>query len=500
MPLKTKQLFFTNLFVTLLYLIVGGLTFAASAEFSHIARVIFVPAGGWLAISLLFGPRAAVFGILFGQTLLSYYGGPSVVGGFFIALFNVLACVVGCHLFQRWQLDYRFSKLRDVTLFSVLIFFILEPISATGSMLALALLDSVPNTSIPHALHFLWSHSTEKPIVTLAVTSKAWLSWWLGGVIGHLLIAPLLMAWLRPAQSNVTPSKKTFNALEIIGGAVAISAIVVITLSNIPFAQLLVLAITYPLLVWSGLRHGLRSTTLINVLIALFLIVLGVSGHGFISHFPLESQFYYIGFFIITTTLFSLILFSMFEERRFLIQQLTELASTDFLTKLGNRSYFIERGEQAIAQARRHQQPLSLAILDIDRFKKINDTYGHLAGDEVIKSMAQQCKSTLRTEDTSSRIGGEEFALLLPNTTKEDAYQTIERLRLKVQDLAVTIDNKTQINVTFSAGIAQLDLDINSKQSLTDLLGLADKMLYQSKKAGRNQTSIYPLASTAPTA
>lgn len=176
-------------------------------------------------------------------------------------------------------------------------------------------------------------------------------------------------------------------------------------------------------------------------------------------------------------------LFVVLERRKQLILQLTAQANTDFLTQLGNRAYFMSQGEQAVALAKRHKLPLSLAIIDIDKFKKVNDTYGHPAGDEVIKAIAQRCKASLRTEDISSRIGGEEFAFIFVNTTKEKAYTVMERLRIEVQDHPVIINDQLRLSVTFSAGIAEL----NEEESLVDLLQSADKMLYKAKSSGRNQ-------------
>lgn len=460
-----------NAIVASLYLVLGGISFnthllelnniSNATELSSLANLIFAPAGVWLAFGILFGPKSTVFGILVGQILLSYWLGSSVTSGISIALFNVLACILGYYLFHRWKLSRKFNTLRDVTLFIVLILFILQPISAVGAVAAILFLDYLPLNAMP----------------------TLWLNWWLSGVMGQLLFAPLIITWLTPCTRNPNPIK----LIEIISGATAIAAIALISFSSIPSAQLLILALTYPLLIWSGVRYGIRNTTFTNAFIALLIISISASGYGFLANLSAVNRFYYLSFFIITATLSSLILFAMFDERRSLILQLTKLASTDFLTKLGNRSFFMERGEQAVAQAKRHKTDLSLAILDIDLFKKINDTYGHPVGDEVIKHIAKLCASSLRIEDTPSRVGGEEFAILLPNTNKRDAYTIIERIRLAVQSQPLVIDTNTSITVTFSAGIAQLE----NNESLAELFRLADNMLYKSKKTGRNQTSIH---------
>lgn len=458
MPLSNKKTITLNLIVAVLYVVLGGFTLVVSNELKNI---IFASAGVWLAFGILYGPRAAVFGILLGQILLSPLYAHTLANGLAIALFNILACIAGHYFFHRWKLSYGFNKLCDVMLFSILVLFIVQPISSLGSVFTLFALNTITLDALP----------------------ITWLKWWLSNAVGQLLFAPLFIVWLSPS----TRSQTSISALELAGSAIGITLVALIAFSSIPAAQLLVLIITYPLLVWSGLQRGVRLTTFTNVFIALIIITIAASDHGFMANLSLDNRFYYISFFVISASLFSLILFAMFDERRQLIQQLTALANTDFLTKLGNRAYFMDRGEQAVAQAKRHNLPLSLVILDIDKFKKINDGYGHPAGDKVIKSIAKQCKNLLRTEDISARIGGEEFAFIFPNTTKKDAYNVMERLRLAVQNHPISINESLQISITFSAGIAQLQ----PNESLVDLLQSADKMLYKSKKSGRNQVHVF---------
>lgn len=488
MVYTAKTFLLTNGLVALLYLFLGGLSFSAALNFNNITNVVFAPAGVWLAVSLLFGPKAAVFGILIGQTLLSFYAGPSVIGGISIALFNTFSCFVGHHLFIKWKINCQFSTFRDTILFIILIVLVIQPISTTGSILTLVILGAIPLDIIPMAWQGLWIQGIQQPLSSLTFAPNAWLNWWLGGVMGQLLIAPLILTWLRPAPSYVY-NKKIFNTLELVGSALVIGVIAFITLSNISFAPSLVLVMTYPLLIWLGLRYGVRYTALINVIIALFIIILSAFGYGFINYFNVKNKFYYISFFIITTTSFSLILFSMFEERRNLINQLKKLATVDFLTNLYNRRFFLERAEEALAQTKRYQQTLSIAILDIDHFKQINDQYGHAAGDHVLKEISYLCKKFLRKHDIIGRFGGEEFALLFPNTTLTDAKLVVDRLLEFVSQCKIQIDVTTTIQITFSAGVAELDF--NTDQSVNDTLNRADKMLYVAKKSGRNQVHVF---------
>ncbi|HKO36935.1 MAG TPA: sensor domain-containing diguanylate cyclase [Solirubrobacterales bacterium] len=166
-------------------------------------------------------------------------------------------------------------------------------------------------------------------------------------------------------------------------------------------------------------------------------------------------------------------------EREELLGKVQEMARHDSLTGLPNRRALEEQLPQAMARARRSRSPLSVAILDIDRFKDYNDTHGHLAGDEVLRACARAWDSNLRGEDTIVRFGGEEFLVLLPDIDAEQAGEIVERLRME-----------TPMGQTCSAGLAVWDY----VESIDDLLGRADKALYLAKASGRNQLAEAPLS------
>lgn len=476
--------FALNLLLAALYVLLGQLTFATSIEYSSVTSVVFAPEGIALAFVVLYGWRLAP-AIVIGQALLSYWTGPSLLGGVAIGLFNAGASLVGAYLFTRWRISPQLNRLSDVYHFVIIVMGILQPISATGGVLVL-LISGMSSPDFCCAMGLWHNTGIQKPLNSISLVPTAWLHWWIGNSIGQLLFFPLVISWLTPPIR--TRSLK--NALwGLLTASIGIAIIALVSFSKIHSAQLLLLAITYPLLVWTGLRHGFRIATVTNVIIAFMIMWTAEAGHGFISTFSEPNRFYYISFFITTTTLFSLTLFAMFEERRDLINQLTELASIDFLTTLYNRRFFLERAEAAFAEAKRHKQHVSIAILDIDHFKHVNDTYGHNAGDRVLKEMSYSCKKFLRREDLIGRFGGEEFALLFTNTALADAKLVIDRLLIFVSQCKIQIDSTTAIQITFSAGVAELDF--NTDQSVNDTLNRADKMLYIAKKAGRNQVHAF---------
>jgi diguanylate cyclase (GGDEF)-like protein/PAS domain S-box-containing protein len=166
--------------------------------------------------------------------------------------------------------------------------------------------------------------------------------------------------------------------------------------------------------------------------------------------------------------------------------ELLELAHHDALTGVANRRYFFERANQEFIRAKRYLAPLSIASLDIDHFKQVNDQFGHAAGDEVLKSLCNNSQQLLRETELFARIGGEEFAVLMPDTDMEGARHLAERIRQAVADLKPRI-NGQEISCTISLGIATLR---SSDTSIEECLQRADRAMYLAKKNGRNRVEI----------
>lgn len=174
----------------------------------------------------------------------------------------------------------------------------------------------------------------------------------------------------------------------------------------------------------------------------------------------------------------------LFRQRQVLEEDLERLARTDSLTGLPNRRYFMETAAQELARTGRFGGTLSILMLDLDRFKKVNDTYGHKAGDLVLKKLAETCRATLREVDFTARLGGEEFAVLLPGTDHAAALEVAERLRQAVAAAEVTLTPDTRLRFTASFGVATL---FDPAASVDTLLNQADHALYEAKHLGRNR-------------
>lgn len=175
------------------------------------------------------------------------------------------------------------------------------------------------------------------------------------------------------------------------------------------------------------------------------------------------------------------------DEIRLLNEQLNLLAMTDELTKISNRRAFFVRGNEEILRARRYRQPLTAIMLDIDKFKNINDTLGHETGDLVLQCIAATLKAHVREVDITGRLGGEEFGILLPNTKAPEAAILAERLRSAIEN-EHCLTEKISISITASLGVAEFTTDM---ASLDDLLRNADVAMYEAKNSGRNKVNIF---------
>lgn len=168
------------------------------------------------------------------------------------------------------------------------------------------------------------------------------------------------------------------------------------------------------------------------------------------------------------------------------VDQLTKLLTTDYLTGVCNRSHFFEVGERECRRALRYTQPLALISMDLDHFKRVNDTYGHATGDEVLKLFTKTCAALLRPSDTFARLGGEEFIVLLPSTTLSGAGELAERLRLAIDAATVHVAGSV-LRFTASLGCSELN---SNETNLEAMIAAADKALYVAKKSGRNRVAL----------
>jgi diguanylate cyclase (GGDEF)-like protein len=181
-----------------------------------------------------------------------------------------------------------------------------------------------------------------------------------------------------------------------------------------------------------------------------------------------------------TNTLFLTDVTDLVQEIHAFQQKAEDADNQDFATKLYNRRYAMERLEQMHHHAKRYQSPFTIAMIDIDHFKRINDTFGHNYGDQVLERLAQVIRRGFRETDLCARFGGEEFLVLMPETDTQDAIMSLDRLRQQVSELKW---EQMQRPVTISSGV----ISWQQNKSVEQLIFLADQRVMTAKKAGRNQ-------------
>lgn len=243
---------------------------------------------------------------------------------------------------------------------------------------------------------------------------------------------------------------------------------VVYILSPLRVKQTIVLAIGYSLgtlYVYYFVKSGVSPITLTTATFAQIIVhVLGITSLLQIQSYRRKS-------------------FRAFIDEKDAKEMVAYLANIDPLTKSLTRRQFMNIAESEFKRYMRYRRPLSILILDADRFKQINDTYGHHAGDLALRSLSLVAMEQKRAQDTFGRLGGEEFGLLMPETMLENATIVAERIRKTWEQSPVNLDGEP-IHSTVSIGVAEAVLD---DQSLEDLLRRADRMLYKAKDAGRNR-------------
>jgi len=169
-------------------------------------------------------------------------------------------------------------------------------------------------------------------------------------------------------------------------------------------------------------------------------------------------------------------------------QTIADMAITDELTQIYNRRHFHSCLDQEISRSKRYGHSISLIMLDIDHFKRVNDTYGHQIGDDVIAGIASIVKTTIRNGDIGARYGGEEIAVILPETEINGAIVCAEKIRRKIEEKVFKTINKNSLHVTASFGVTSLqNLSGVEKEEANKLIKMADDALYQAKNSGRNR-------------
>lgn len=175
-------------------------------------------------------------------------------------------------------------------------------------------------------------------------------------------------------------------------------------------------------------------------------------------------------------------------EHKHMLEALNKLATIDALTNIANRPHFMSIAENEFKRTTRYNKSLSVMMIDIDHFKKVNDTFGHATGDLVLKNVAAKCTELVRQQDCTGRLGGEEFAILLPETDEDDAVKTAARIRKTIELMEIVTHDGNKIKITCSIGVTEI---MEGDTTFDLLLSRADTALYEAKNTGRNRVVEY---------
>ena len=235
---------------------------------------------------------------------------------------------------------------------------------------------------------------------------------------------------------------------------------------------------------WAGVIISIISAILVSIVstIAWFMTDILPESSPLHNTLPVWNTTAKFGFFLAFTYILSAMKSALEYER--------ELARTDYLTSVANRRFFFEIAGAEIKRMLRHDRPFTLAYLDIDNFKNVNDRFGHNAGDEVLKTISKTIKNSLRMYDVVARVGGDEFTILLPETDTVNGRSVIERVR---KNLAAAFP-ESKLRVTFSVGVITFR---HFAGTVDEMVNMADSLMYTVKKSGKNDAKYRFIDNTA---
>ena len=432
----------------LLYVISGKLSLRLA--FIHpSASVVWPPTGIALAALLVLGMRFWP-AILAGAFVVNVTTAGSTLTSLGIATGNTLEAVVGCWLVARFAGGRNaFDTPGSVFRFAALAATLSTCISATMGVTSLAI----------------------GGFVGWAQYASVWITWWLGDACGALIVAPLLLLWAgRPLPAWDRRRAFELAALFLLLGATAAAVFGGYLRAwgqNEPRTYLCA-----PFLIWAALRFNQRKAATAMCLLSAIAVAGTLRGTGPFVVASQNASLLHLHSFLGIMSLMTLVFAAEVAERRRQEHRVHFLAVSDALTGLANYRSLVEVLDAEVKRYGRSGRPFAVLMLDLDELKKVNDRYGHLAGNRAICRVADVLRMQCREVDTAARYGGDEFALVLPETGRESAMQVARRIS---QCLA---DQTEGPKLSVSIGVAVHPED---GQTIEQLLGSADRALYQEK-------------------
>ncbi|MFD2265097.1 diguanylate cyclase [Lacibacterium aquatile] len=315
---------------------------------------------------------------------------------------------------------------------------------------------------------------------------KSGLFWMLAEIGNFLVILPLVLTAPSPLQLILDRRRRTWS-LPPLKCFIPVATLMGSCLLSAWLDGAGALAVPVPALLWCAISYGLFTTSALTLSFSVWTMIamsLGYIDTGAAPSFDNGTAGLSARLGVLFITLAPLTVASVMAARTELLERLKHLAAHDQLTGLLNRGAFRDRAISELANLVMSGGPSAVLMLDIDRFKSINDTYGHAAGDQALTGFAQRASGCLRAGDAIGRLGGEEFCVMLPGCSQLEAHATAERIRAAIARTPIALNAKQSITVTVSVGLAYT---ATSQENFDDLLLRADEALYRAKQAGRNR-------------
>jgi diguanylate cyclase (GGDEF)-like protein len=447
--------------VGLLVLLAATYYFAAKlglrfAFINSSVTTVWPPAGIALAAFVLFGYRIwpAILGAAF---LANVTTTGAVLPSIGIAVGNTVEGLLGSYLVNRFARGGRvFDRVRDIFRFTVLAALLSTTVSATIGVVSLATGGLLA-----------WSSA-----------SRVWLTWWLGDAVGDIVIAPALILWI-----GVRPSRPMARGqmLEAIAAAFVTTLVTYAIFGGLyPARNYSLTVLLWPVVIWVAFRFGPREAATAILLVSLMAIFRTVHGYGPFGHYPVAESLTLLQVWTGITAVTTLVLAAVVASQRDVEGTWRELAVTDPLTGLANHRQLVNALEAEIKRSRRTAQPLAVVLLDLDGLKQINDRHGHLAGSLAIRRVAEALLGSCRATDTAARFGGDEFALVLPETGEAAAWHVARGV---VDRLATDAEKP---NLSISVGVAVYP---GHGETVEALLNAADVALYETKERRKTRSA-----------
>jgi diguanylate cyclase (GGDEF)-like protein len=431
------------------YSVAGGLSLLLA--FAHpSASPVWAPSGIALAAGLVLGARAwpAVF---VGSFVVNLTTAGTVLTSLGIAGGNTLEAIIGTYLVTRYAYGrHALQRSQSAFTFVVLAGSVGTTVAATVGTTVLVLGALAPVEQ--------WM--------------TVWFTWWLGDVVGVLIIAPAILLWIAPPRIKWDVRR----AIEAVALGVAVVAAGIIVFSGAsPLSDVRSPSefITMPLLLWAAYRFGPREAITAVIVLTGIAITGTLNGYGpFIASTPNTSLLLLQGFMGVAAAT-TLVAAASIAQRRRAEHQLREWSITDPLTGLANYRQLTVALDREIQRSQRTVRPFALILLDLDHLKRLNDDHGHLVGSRALCRVARVLGSACRTVDTAARYGGDEFAIVLPESDEADAQNLADRIA------ALLASDAELPTLSVSIGVAVSPRDGDTVETLLDA---ADRLMYSAKR------------------